>query len=35
MAADETGRIFMWGEDASNLRLRKPKYLYTFTAGVK
>ena len=31
VAIDGRGRVFMWGEDTSNLRLRKPKKFYTFT----
>jgi alpha-tubulin suppressor-like RCC1 family protein len=28
VAIDSRGRVFMWGEDTSNLRLRKPKTFY-------
>lgn len=35
IAIDTKGRIFMWGEDSFNMRLRKPKYFYTIQNGVK
>ena len=31
VAIDNKGRVFMWGENTSNLRLRKPKLFYQFS----
>ena len=30
VAIDKSGRVFMWGEDSFNMRLRKPKIFTTF-----
>ncbi len=30
VAVDKKNRIFIWGEDTSNLKLRKPKLFYIF-----
>ena len=35
VAVDVNARVFMWGENTSNLRLRKPKLFYTFPASHK
>lgn len=32
---DKRNRVFVWGEDTSNLKLRKPKLLYVFHKKVK
>jgi len=28
------GRVYLWGENAQNLRLRKPKLFHVFSGGV-
>ena len=30
VAVDVRGRIFMWGENSNNMKLRKPKLFYAF-----
>jgi alpha-tubulin suppressor-like RCC1 family protein len=30
IAVDLRGRLFMWGENSNNMRLRKPKLFYSF-----
>jgi len=32
---DKQGRLFLWGENSQNLRIRKPKLFATFPPGVK
>jgi hypothetical protein len=33
VAVDVNARVFMWGENTSNLRLRKPKLFYSFPSS--
>ena len=33
VAVDVNSRVFMWGENTSNLRLRKPKLFYSFPSS--
>lgn len=33
VAVDLNSRVFMWGENTSNLRLRKPKLFYSFPSS--
>ena len=35
VAVDVNARVFMWGENTSNLRLRKPKLFYSFPSSHK
>ena len=35
MAVDNKGRLFIWGEDTNNLRLRKPKLFFSFPKKIK
>jgi alpha-tubulin suppressor-like RCC1 family protein len=35
VAVDINARVFMWGENTSNLRLRKPKLFYSFPSSHK
>lgn len=35
VAVDKKNRVYMWGEDTNNLRLRKPKLFYVFHSRIK
>ena len=35
VAVDRKNRVFMWGEDTNNLRLRKPKLFFVFPSTIK
>jgi alpha-tubulin suppressor-like RCC1 family protein len=35
IAVERKGKVFMWGEDSNNLRLRKPKLFYVSNKSIR